>query len=162
MKKLILFFLTIVFLIGLCGCSYTDLGIKYIDPVIESLPEYKSKMFYTYGEFQDYTDYAEYIYDSITARDFETSEYFNATTAEDVEEILLHIENFEGWVEKADGELKENYDFDKTIVSEGDFFYIETKAGKPIGQGTYGKFDSYTVYYFDIDTQILYYFHSNI
>ena len=59
-------------------------------------------------------------------------------------------------------ELKDNYDFDKNIVSEGDFFYIETKDGEPIGQGTYGKFDNYSVYYFDVDAQILYYFHNNI
>ena len=74
----------------------------------------------------------------------------------------MFIEDFEGWVEACGGELKENYDFDKTIITDGDFFYIDTKEGESIGQGTYGKFDNYSVYYFDVDAQILYYFHNNI
>ena len=160
MKKIVLMLLTFVLTLGLSGCSFLD----PVDPVIDSLPDYKSEAFYSSGVFQDFTDYAKYSYDSITPKDFDDSKYFNVTTAEDIKEILLHIKNFEEWVELADDELKENYDFDKTLVSEGDFFYIETKAGEPIGidQETYGKFDDYTVYYFDIDTQTLYYFHNNI
>jgi hypothetical protein len=155
MKRFAALLLTFALLITLCACSHTD-------SVIDSLPDYKSEVFYTSGGFQDFTDYAKYSYESITVQDLEASEYFNAATAEDVEEILLHIENFEEWVETIGDELKDNYDFDKDIVSEDDFFYIETKAGEPIGQGTYGKFDNYTVYYFDIETQMLYYFHNNI
>lgn len=154
-KKLVLFLLTISLLLGLCGCSYQDW-------VAGSLPKYNSKVFYTSGGWQDYTDYAKYYYDSVTAKDIEASIYFTEATAEDVEEILLHIENFEARVEAIGGELKDNYDFDKTVVSEGDFFYIKTKYGEPIGEGTYGKFDDYTVFYFDVDAQILYYFYSNI
>lgn len=131
--------------------------------VISSLPDYESKEFYTNEDaFQDYTDYAKYIYDNITIQDLKSSEYFTITTSDDVEEILLHIDDFEGWVEACGGELKENYDFDKSIVSEGDFFYIETKEGEPIGQRTYRKFENYDVYYFDVDAQILYFFHNNI
>jgi hypothetical protein len=131
-------------------------------PVIASLPDYESKEFYTNHGFQDYTDYAKYTYDNISIQDLESTEYFTITTADDVEEILSYIDDFEGWVEACGGELEENYDFDKTIVTEGDFFYIETKEGEPIGQGIYGKFDNYSVYYFDVDAQILYYFHNNI
>ncbi len=154
-KKLVLFILTILLSLGLCGCSYRDW-------VAASLPEYNSKVFYTSGGWQDYTDYAKYSYDSITAQDIEASRYFTAATEEDVEEILLYIENFEAWVEAVGGELKDNYDFDKTNVSEGDFFYIETKYGEPIGERTYGKFENYTVFYFDVDAQVLYYFYNNI
>ena len=66
------------------------------------------------------------------------------------------------WVETSDGDLKANYDFDKNVISAGDFFYIETKAVEPVGKEAYGKYDNYSVYYFDIDTNVLYYFHSNI
>lgn len=131
-------------------------------PVIASLPDYESKEFYTNHGFQDYTDYVKYIYDNITIQDLESSEYLTIITADDVENIILFIEDFEGWVEACGGELKEKYDFDKTIITDGDFFYIDTKKGEPIGQGTYGKFDNYSVYYFDVDAQILYYFHNNI
>ncbi len=155
MKKPRVLLLVIILLLNLCGCTYQD-------PVLASLPDYKSEVFYTSGGSQDFTDYAKYTYDSVTLQELENSEYFTITSSEDVDEILLHIDNFEKWVETIGGELKGNYDFDKTIVTEGDFFYIETKDGEPIGQGTYGKFDNYSVYYFDIDAQILYYFHNNI
>ena len=163
MKKVCLIISAII--LGICLLvSMMFLGFLYShqNSVISSLPDYESKEFFTSGGFQDYTDYAEYIYDNITIEDLKSSEYFTITTADDVEEILLHIIDFEAWVEACGGELKENYDFDKTIVTEGDFFYIDTKDGKPIGQGTYGKFDNYSAYYFDVDAQILYYFHNNI
>lgn len=155
MKKAKAFIPAFILLICLCGCTYRD-------PVIASLPEYKISFLYTSGGFQDYTDYAEYYYDSVTAEDLEESEYLKAATAEDIDEILLYIEDFEDLVEAAGGELAENYGFDKALLSEGDFFCIKTRYGEPIGEGTYGRFDYYTVYYFDTDTQILYYFHNNI
>lgn len=163
MKKFCLILLAII--LGICLLvSMMFFGFLYSHQksVISSLPDYESREFYTSGGFQDYTDYAKYFYDSITAQDLESSEHFTVTTDEDVEEILLHIDDFERAVAVTAEELRENYDFDKSIVSEGDFFYIETKEGEPIGQGTYDKFDNYSVYYFDIDAQILYYFHHNI
>lgn len=163
MKKFCLILLAII--LGICLLvSMMFFGFLYSHQksVISSLPDYESREFYTSGGFQDYTDYAKYFYDSITAQDLESSEHFTVTTDEDVEEILLHIDDFERAVAVTAEELKENYDFDRSIVTEGDYFCIETKYGEPIGQGTYDKFDNYSVYYFDIDAQILYYFHHNI
>lgn len=134
----------------------------YEDPVIKSLPEYKSKDSYLSEGFQDYTDYAKYTFDNIETDDLNESGYFKEATEADVSEILAYIKNFEGWVDLEDGEVEENYDFDKTIVTVGDYFYIDTKYGQPIGTTTYGKFDDYNVYFFDTDSQILYYFHNNI
>ncbi len=163
MKKFCLILSAII--LGICllvSMIFWGFLYSHQNSVIASLPDYESKEFYTIDGFQDYTDYAKYFYDNITIQDLKSSEYFTMTTANDVEEILLHIDDFEGWVEACGGELEENYDFDKTIVTEGVFFYIESKDGEPIGQGTYGKFDNYSVYYFDVDTQILYFFHNNI
>lgn len=163
MKK---FFLILsAFVLGLyLLMSIIFFGVLYSHQksVISSLPDYERKEFYTSGGFQDYTDYTEYYYENITIQDLESSEFFTITTADDIEEILSHINDFERWVEACSGELKDNYDFDKTIINEGDFFCIESKDGEPIGHGTYGKFDNYSVYYFDVDAQILYYFHNNI
>ena len=151
MKKLILFFLLLTLLLGLCGCAY-------MDPVIRSLPVYDNEEFYTSGGFQDYTDYAKYTFDSISVQDAEASKYFQKASQEDVNEILLYIENFEQWVRTIGGELQMNYDFDKAAVLESGYFYIETKPG----DGPIGQFDNYTVYYLDISAQTLYYFHNNI
>ena len=158
MKKSILALLTLVLALSLFGCSL----VYFADPAINSLPFYKSRSFYSVGDFQDYTDYAKYTYESVTAQHLDSSKYFKEITPEDVKEILLYIENFEDWVDEVGDEVKENYDFDKTTVSEGNYFYIKTKYGEPIGKETYDKFYSYTVYYFDIDAQTLYYFHNNI
>ena len=155
MKKLVSLLLTLILLLGICACSDSD-------TVIASLPKYSKEVLYTDGGFQDFTDYGKYFYESVTAQELEASEYFTAAAEEDVEEILSYIDDFENWVEAADEKLRDGYDFDKAIVSEGDFFCIITKDGEPIGDGAYGKFDDYTVYYFDLDAQILYYFHSNI
>ena len=155
MKKIGLLCLALVLMLGLCGCNSRD-------PVIDALPAYTSESFYTSGGLQDFTDYAKYSYESVADEALKMTTYFTPVTTDNAEEILSHIENFEEWAETVGGEVEENYDFDKILVSEGDFFYIKTKAGDPIGQGMYGKFDNYTVYYFDIDTQILYYFHHNI
>lgn len=163
MKKFCLILLAII--LGICLLvSMMFFGFLYSHQksVISSLPDYESREFYTSGGFQDYTDYAKYFYDSITAQDLESSEHFTVTTDEDVEEILLHIDDFERAVAVTAEELKENYDFDRSIVTEGDYFCIETKFGEPIGQGFYEKFHNYSVCYFDIDAQIMYYFHHNI
>lgn len=155
MKKFLLLLMIFILLFAFCACFDFDL-------VIGSLPAYNSKSFYTSGGFQDYTDYAKYTYEIIDTQDFESSKYFSEATDADVDEILLYIDDFEDWVDAVDGELKENYDFDKSVVSAGDFFYIKTKAGEPIGQGTYDKYDNYTLYYFDRGGSVLYYFHNNI
>ena len=150
MKRIALIWLALVLAGILCGCSYKD-------PVIESLIKYESKEFYTSGGFQDYTDYAKYVYTSAAVQDLEDSEYFRLMTAEDVEEILSYIDNFEMWVEIIGGDLQGNYDFNKGVISEGDFLCIKT------GGGAYsGQFDSYSVYFFDTEAQTLYYFHNNI
>ncbi len=164
MKKLVFILLSIILLLVLLPAMLL-FGLwahNYQKSALASLPDYESREFYTSGGFQDFTDYAKYYYDSITVWDLESSEHFTVTTDEDVEEILLHIDDFEGWVEAVGGELEENYDFDRSIVTEGDYFCIETKYGEPIGQGIYEKFHNYSVYYFDVDAQILYYFHNNI
>lgn len=126
------------------------------DAIVNSLPDYETKEYYTSGGFQDYTDYAKYTY-----RIYETvlmqNPYFLPVTDEDIPEILSYIENFEGWVEICEDFPSEHYDFDKSILVEGDYYYILSEYEEP------GKeFWNYDVYYFDLDAQVLYYFHNNI
>lgn len=149
----VMFVLMPVVIIG--GCVY----VFSTDRVIASLPGYESKVFYTSGGFQDFTDYAKYTFDSIEVQDLESSAYFYTLTADDVKETLLYIENFEKWVKACGDELEQNYDFDKSIISEGDFVHIRNKNKN---DETSRKFDNYDVYFFDIQGQILYHFHNNI
>ena len=126
------------------------------DSILESLPDYETREFYTCGGFQDYTDYAKYTY-RVSESVFTHSPYFRKVTAEDIPEILSYIENFEGWVEACSDFPKESYNFDHATVAEGDYFYILNRYEDP-GE----EFWNYNVYYFDLETQTLYYFHNNI
>ena len=142
MRKLIL--LLICVLLIFTGCVN-------IDPVIDSLPMYEKSEFYTCGEFQDYTDYAKYYYDWVSEKTVMQSVYFSPVTSENRDELGEFLADFESWVELSGGELQENYDFDKTLIGVEDYFYIDAEKG----------FDNYSVYYFDLEAQILYYFHNN-
>ena len=126
------------------------------DPVLSSLPDYQEKMYFSSGGFQDFTDYAKYTFDNMDASVLEANPYFIPVTSEDKKEILSYIENFENWVAIIGDDLAPKYDFDKSAIAEGDYFYIQFEY-------TYDRrFQNYDVYFFDVDLQTLFYFHNNI
>lgn len=111
-------------------------------------------------------DYAIYTYSKMDADVLESNPYLSKIGA-DVENVLSYIENYEGWIEASaraeeGSELVGNYNFDKSIIDGNDYIYIKTKEGEPIGNRVYGKFENYSIYFFDVDTNTLYYFHNNI
>ncbi len=157
MKKYIYVIAALILFFCLSGWSCYHLT----DPVLASLPKYENREFYTSGGFQDFTDYAKYTYKSVTAKRLSASWYFDEVTENDTKEILSYINNFEKFVHEDEG-IEEYYDFNKSIISAGDYFYIKNKVGESVGSITYEKFDWYNLYYFDIEGQILYYFHNDI
>ena len=76
-----------------------------------------------------------------------------AININDVEEIKSYFEDFEGWGEFED--YKEHYDFKCEWIDTADYFYIESKD-------EFNKYESYNVYFFDVQTSVLYFIHSNI
>ena len=131
-----------------------------------SLGEYNSNVYYTQGEFQDFTDYAKYYYDSV---DLTGNEYFNKIQKSDATKINEHLDDFESWIETyretdSSREIVMNYDFDRTIIDSEDYFYIDSeKLTTTWDDGTTTTtLANYDVYFFDTQTQILYYFHNNI
>ena len=126
------------------------------DSIIQSLPDYESKEFYSSGGFQDYTDYSKYTY-RIYETELRNNPYFLQVTEADIPEILSYIENFEGWAEISSDFPQEAYDFDASQITAGDYFYILTRYEEPEKM-----FWNYNVYYFDLSAGILYYFHNNI
>ena len=142
--------------LALSGCRVAE---WLMDPVLSGLKPYKERIFRTSGGFQDFTDYAKYIYDDIPVEKLRGHDRLREMTAEDVAELNGYIDDFEGWV-SATG--LEGYDFDRLSVGEGDFMYIDDMEGKPIGQSAYEKYESYDVYFFDTQTDVLYFFHNNI
>lgn len=132
--------------------------LEFHDPVLASLPKFESSKIYTYGVFQDYTDYGKYTYADVTEAQLKSGGYLKKLYASDISELVSYIENFEQWVSiiEQDSELVQNYDFDTETITPGDWCYMQTKGISS------GKFDYYSIYLFDIETQTLFYFHNNI
>ena len=108
--------------------------------------------------FQDYTDFCVYYYASPDA--VSSNPLYRKVADSDTEELRGYFSDFEGFM-KAEGRSEE-YGFDLSCISAGDYCCIETKEGKPIGGAVYGKYDHYTVYFFDTETCTLYYIHNSI
>ena len=149
MKKIQIVLVVFIFL--LTGCSQAD---------IVGIPKgYIEKFeFYDKEGFQDYTDYAKYIYSD--NKHFINNSEYKKVSDDDIENIKGYFENFKGWMKAA--ERLDEYDFDDKIINEGDYVKIKTKEGQPIGNSKYKKYDNYHVYFFDSETNTLYYIHSNI
>ena len=132
------------------------------DKVAVSLGAYKNRAFFTSGGFQDFTDYAKYGYDSAK---LSGNKYLKQIREADFAAINTHLDDFEGWIETiqnrdALNEVVVNYDFDRIIIDTEDYFYIESK--EHTWSDGHTSLVSYNVYFFDAQTQVLYYFHNNI
>lgn len=150
MKKSIVLVLLLVLLLTGCASQkdFNEISKGYID----------SEEHFEQDGFQDYADYAKYIYSSIEI--IENDREYEKVGIDDISSIKLYFENFRDRMEMSD--RLDEYDFDERIINEGDYIRIKTKEGEKIGNSKYQKYDNYTVYYFDIETLTLYYIHSNI
>ena len=160
MRKLCALLFVLIICISISACKAPE------DKILMSLGEYNSNVYYTQGEFQDFTDYAKYYYDSV---DLTGNEYFNKIQKSDATKINEHLDDFESWIETyretdSSREIVMNYDFDRTIIDSEDYFYIDSeKLTTTWDDGTTTTtLANYDVYFFDTQTQILYYFHNNI
>lgn len=151
MKKFAGIFFSLILFISLAGCSIPK------DEVLDSLGKYKSKQYYSGGGFQDFTDYAKYSFDSV---DFSDNPYFHIMTQDSKENLEAHIDDFETWIQlKRESDSKNEvgiyYDFDRSVITDGGYLYIYDNPEYP-------ELGCYDVYYFDVESNILYYFHNNI
>ena len=153
MKRLIILILACLILLSAAACSVQTRQ----DLVLESIGEYDSKQLWTHGGFQDYTDFGIYTYSSARV---DKSQYFLKVSADDIETIGAFVDDFEGWIatfqeSNPNGELVTNYAFDRSIIDLEDYFYIFEKENYP-------EFGCYDLWFFDTQTNVLYYFHNNI
>ena len=156
MKKLIVFCCLLVLILSLTACLAPE------DPVIASLGEYDAYVFYSDGEFQDYTDYGKYEYSYAKIR---SNDYFTKIQPADLQVIQKHLDDYEKWImtirEGApECELVVNYDFDRAIIDTEDYFYITSE--KHTWSSGQTSLVNYDLYFFDAQTLVLYYFHNNI
>lgn len=153
MKRLTVLILGLLMLLSCFACSVQTRQNK----ILTSVGEYKSKQLWSHGEFQDYTDFGIYAFSAVN---FEDNAYFSDVAVDDVETICAFIDNFEKWIETfknndPDDELVLNYSFDRSAIDIDDYFYIYEGENYP-------KYGCYDLYFFDTQTNKLYYFHNNI
>ena len=110
--------------------------------------------------FQDFIDYGKYYYDKDFDEKFASTKEYKVIQEEEVSNIVGYFDNFKE-VNNSTNKIK-NYHFDTGIIDAGDFVYVVTKEGREIGGSSYGKYDDYTVYFYDVASHTLYYIHSNI
>ena len=108
--------------------------------------------------FQDSVDYCKIYYSDDEW--FASSISFRRIDEEDFEELRGYFSDFSNWMEVCGRE--DEYDFSPECITAGDYVRLRTKEGMPIGSSVYGKYDNYSVWFFDADTCILYYIHANI
>ena len=76
-----------------------------------------------------------------------------------------HLDDFESCIEAhgyndASSEIVVNYDFDRSLIDSEDYLYIDSE--KHTWDDGYTSLVNYDVYFFDTQTNTLYYFHNNI
>lgn len=139
--------------VGISGiCCMADYFMPP-DKNILDLPEYVDCDSYVDGGFQDWTYYAKHYYDGIDEEILDNNEYFNPVTEESIPEIKKYVNEFDSWNTEISpsSNVGQNYDFDKSIIEVGDYFYINDKTPDS---------DMFSVYYFDIEAQTLYWLES--
>ena len=159
MKKKIIIIL-LVFFVALLEIRFLinqSSSTGYVNPVIASLPKCDSSDCYYSDGFQDYTDYCKYYYvkQENILEEVKNSPYFKPVTPDDIKELNSYFDNFEGWLENV--EYKDKYDFQRNDIDTGDYFYIENDE---ISEKH--KYWDYDVYFFDVQTQTLFFIHNNI
>lgn len=151
MRRYILIIICMISALTISGCTavYKD---KHIPDGYISSKVYKDAK-----EFMDYTDFCIYRYDSVIK--IEEDSAYQMITDNDIEKIKGYFADFKKWMEVSN--RLDEYSFDEKCISAGDYVFIKTKEGQPLGKSTYGKYDNYSVYFFDVDTVTLYYIHSS-
>ena len=148
--------LVCIFALFLTACTVAE------DKVVASLGEYESHEFLTSGGFQDYTDYAKYYY---TSADVSENPYLKRIDEQDLAVIDRHLDDFEMWIDtikesEPSNEVVLNYDFDRTMIDTEDYIYIDSE--EHTWSYGYTTLVNYNIYFFDMQTQTLYFFHNNI
>ena len=155
-KQIAILFVCVVSILSITACVVPK------DKVVSSLGEYEKKEFFSSGGFQDFTDYAKYYFTSANVIE---NQYLSKLQDADFAIINTHLDDFEGWIEtiknsEPSSEVVVNYDFDREIIDTADYFYIDSE--EHTWSDGHTSLVSYNIYLFDTQTQVLYYFHSNI
>lgn len=147
LKSISLVLLSILVILNFSGCIiFNDVENK----TILDLPNYVSKDMYSNGGWQDILIFNKYYYDNVDTDTLDNGKYLQEITVYNIGKVKNYVKEYEGWIECSSDETKEHYDFDKSMIQKGDYYYIEDD--RP-------DIEAFNVYYFDVESQHLYYMH---
>ena len=150
MKKII-----IIFVVCLILCFVViKFGIYEDEFVLEG---YKDKYSLDSGGFMDFSTYHKYYYDETMDYKFVESGWYHKVEEENIKYLSEYFDDIKEWFEAAN--MSDDYDFDNSIITVGDYFLIKTEEGTRIGEHEYGRFDIYRIYLYDMESHILYRIH---
>jgi len=142
--------------------------------VSDSLPDYESAEMYSNSGEIKLIKYGKYTYKDVTDEILSKNEYLKKLDLSTldvvaIDTIVTATERFDLMLGKLDSENSEsvadltaNFDFDLGSVRAPNYFYVETvTGGKTDETPSPDTCDEFSLYYFDVDAQILYYFYVN-
>lgn len=112
--------------------------------------------------FHDRTDFCKYHYTAEADAQFAELTGYQRLLAKDKGKLIGYFDQFAGALESRQDVIGK-YDFNpKTYITPVDYYHIDTYERLPISDDEYGKYDDYTIYYYDTETHTLYYIHTSI
>ena len=150
MKKVISVLILILMIFSFSSCNLTTM-------VLTSLGGHHGyEEQYRYG-LGDYTEYKKYYFDSV---DLSKNKLFVRLDASAISDLEIYFEVFESHLKASGEEFVEDYDFDKTIIDTEDYYVLS--SDEEIWGGGITTVYRLDLYIFDTQTNILYYFHTNL
>ncbi len=148
-RNIVIVLSSIILIILLFGVIELIQGNK--SPILKGY--YKSEEYWDKNGFQDYTDYCKYFYTAEDDEKFINQEQYKVLENNHIEEIISYFNNFRKQMENQSRMTE--YDFDTNWINSGDYVHIKVDKASDLNY-------SYSVYFYDIQTHILYYIHHNI
>ncbi len=128
----------------------------YVSPqeeIIRSISDNVECIDYYSAGFRDFTDFGVFSYKN---PDIKNAEKFEKV--KDFEEIHSYVNNFNDYINTYYSEKYKTYNFNIDMIDKEDYYYIYDKSTEDKNRP---KYDFYDVYFFDSQTQTLYYFHND-
>ena len=125
--------------------------------ILHSLGGYEDYVYFSYGKFQDFTNYGKYYYSSVA---LSGNKYFKQIHVSDMKNIDTYLDDYEGWIDsikeaEPTNELIVNYDFDREIIDTEDYFFIRSDQETSDSEIT---LHNYELFVLDSQSLVLYYF----
>ena len=179
MKKKYIIIAAVAIILIACAVTAVILFQKehndaFKNKITDSLPKYESAVLYQNSGSAELIKYGKYTYSGVTDAELAKNQYFKKIDLETLDiakmdALMDSAARFDILLGKLDAkdsasvaDVATNFDFDFGSLGAPNYFYVETVTGGKIDESPApDTCDELTIYYFEIETQTLYYFYAN-